>query len=292
MPHPVSKDQIDQIKALGSTKSVREIATMLNLGKSTVSRHLKQDDTIRLVISKDEVEMPIERETANTFLSEIGIKPPLPRLESTVPESSPLKNNPKALRLAEMLAGIDKKPVSRRIVMTQREQPATPPQEVVVAPADNATLIAQIQMNAEHFEPVLKHLLVPDKPTFLERLYKKSNDELTTLLTVIEKARLLGNLTNQFKFMFFGASSALEMGTKLVGLKTDGLEAALRQQTQEVESILKEIALSKLDSWSGSQSPEIRLAYLVSATVLSVDTANRVRLLKKSPVATETFKDL
>ena len=136
-------------------------------------------------------------------------------------------------------------------------------------------------MNADHFEPVLKHLLVPDKNTFMERLYKKSREELSMVLQVIEKARLLGNLTNQFKHMFWGASSALEMGTKLVGLKTDGLEQSLRQQSAEVESIIKELAMTKLDSWGSSQSPEIRLGYLVSATVLSVDTMNRVRLARE-----------
>ena len=312
----VSSEQVQRIKELSSKgKSTREIAEILSLGKSTVSRHIKDDDTIRLQISIPEIEtesMPIERNVANSFLSEIGIMPPLPQMDSTVPESSPLKGNPKALRLAEMLAGIGPKtPKPQRreqepnVIVPQYSAPtALVP---VVPVADSGTLIAQIQMNADHFEPVLKHLLVPDKNTFMERLYKKSREELSMVLQVIEKARLLGNLTNQFKHMFWGASSALEMGTKLVGLKTEGLEQALRLQSAEVESIIKELAMTKIDSWGGSQSPEIRLGYLVSATVLSVDTMNRVRAAREvkapapvtvgSAVATESdkavrFKDL
>jgi hypothetical protein len=94
---------------------------------------------------------------------------------------------------------------------------------------------------------------------------------------------MLGNITNQFKHMFWAGSSALEQGTKLIGLKTDGLTLSLRQQKDEVESILKELAMSRMDAWAGSQSPEMRLAYLVSATMLSVDTVNRMKLLKAAP---------
>lgn len=87
--------------------------------------------------------------------------------------------------------------------------------------------------------------------------------------------------------MFWAGSSALEQATKLVGLKTDGLTVSLRQQREEVESILKELAMNRMDAWSGSQSPEMRLAYLVSATMLSVDTMNRMKSLREAPTETE-----
>ena len=98
-----------------------------------------------------------------------------------------------------------------------------------------------------------------------------------TLLKVIERTRLVGNLTNQFKHMFWMSTSALEMGTQLVGLKSQGLTEALRIQDEEIKMVLKELAMSKADSFSNAQRPEVRMAFLVSTTLLSVDAMNRAQ---------------
>jgi len=275
-------------------KSTREIAALTGLGKSTVSRYcasapVPNADTIELLISDDSVEkgMSIDSGSARNFLADLGVAAPAPELPSMPPPI--LKNNPKALKLAERLMSPRRQrqlpeslPLPQQIQAIQAVQ--LPPPEPVESPAN---LIAQIQLNVNHFEPVLKDIIVPDKATFIERLYKKNGTELYTLLKVIDRARLLGNLSNQFKHMFWAGSSALEQATKLVGLKTDGLTVSLKQQREEVESILKELAMNRIDAWSGSQSPEMRLAYLVSATMLSVDTMNRMKSLREVPTETD-----
>ena len=279
----LTEEQLAQIKSLTVTgKSTREIAAELGISKSTVARHSATAPGVELVISEAETEMSIDNGVARNFLADIGVAAPAPELKSM--PAPTLKNNPKAIKLAERLM---RKSVTLPLPQTQlqlepqqQQQQLQQQQPVEESPAN---LIAQIHLNINHFEPVLKDIIGPDKAAFVDRLTKKSVSELSTLLKVIDRARMLGNITNQFKHMFWAGSSALEQGTKLIGLKTDGLTLSLRQQKDEVESILKELAMSRMDAWAGSQSPEMRLAYLVSATMLSVDTVNRMKLLKTAP---------
>ena len=280
----LTEEQVTQIKTLTDAgKSTREIAAELGISKSTVARHSATAPSVELVISETETEMPIDNGVARNFLADIGIAAPAPELKSM--PAPTLRNNPKAIKLAERLM---RKSVTLPLPQTmiqleppqQQQQLQQQQQPVEESPAN---LIAQIHLNINHFEPVLKDIIGPDKAAFVDRLTKKSVSELSTLLKVIDRARMLGNITNQFKHMFWAGSSALEQGTKLIGLKTDGLTLSLRQQKDEVESILKELAMSRMDAWAGSQSPEMRLAYLVSATMLSVDTVNRMKMLKAAP---------
>ena len=132
-------------------------------------------------------------------------------------------------------------------------------------------------MNVENFAPLLTHILKPNADEFMKMLYFKSDDELRILLKVIERARLVGNMANQFKHMFWMTTGALEAGAPFIGVKASGLTQALRIQDQEIHLILKEMALERADSFEGAQRPEVRLAFLVSTTLLSVDSLNRMR---------------
>lgn len=151
-------------------------------------------------------------------------------------------------------------------------------------------------MNVENFAPLLSHILKPDPEEFMKVLYYKSEDELKILLKVIERARLVGNMANQFKHMFWTTTGALEIGAPFIGVKANGLTQALRVQDQEIQLILKEMALERADSFEHAQRPEVRLAFLVSTTLLSVDSLNRMRTAKvpqKEPKeATKEYKDL
>ena len=103
------------------------------------------------------------------------------------------------------------------------------------------------------------------------------------LLRVIERARLVGNMTNQFKHIFWMTTSALEAGAPIIGVKAQGLNQALRVQQEEIQLILKEMALDRADSFEQAQRPEIRLAFLVSTTLLSVDGLNRMKHVRRAP---------
>ena len=111
------------------------------------------------------------------------------------------------------------------------------------------------------------------------------------LLRVIEKARLVGNMTNQLKHMFWMTASALEVGTQYVGLKAQGFTTALKTQEVELSMILKEIAMEQADALTFHQRPEMRLAFLVSTTLLTVDTMNR-RGPQAKPSVKEKYEDL
>jgi hypothetical protein len=160
---------------------------------------------------------------------------------------------------------------------------------------EKPTLITQIQLNLENFAPLLKNITNDDPETFKQSLYMKSDSELMTLLKVIERTRLVGNMTNQMKHMFWMTTSAVEMGTQMIGLKSQGLTEALRLQDEEIKMVLKELAMERADAFAGAQRPEMRLAFLVSTTLLSVDAMNRARELRKpktSPDKNEKFSDL
>ena len=150
---------------------------------------------------------------------------------------------------------------------------------------DSAQMITRIQMNVENFAPLLKHIVKPDADTFQKELFYKSDDELKLLLRVIERARLTGNMANQLKHVFWMTTSAVEVAAPMIGVKAQGLTHALRQQDEEIALILKELALERADALQNAQRPEVRLAFLVSTTLLSVDSLNRLKASRQKPTA-------
>ena len=289
MPRAIAPEQVSLIQALAAEgKSTRAIALQTGIGKSSVARYAAMQQEPKLVIG----EMSIEPDAARSFLADLGTEAPPASLKTDlVPPTSKLKNNPRAAQLAESLL-MDSRPRAP----VRRPEPLPMPLPLPLPPPpppDTAQVIAQIQMNVQNFAPLLKHITHEQPQAFLESLYKKSPDELTMLLKVIEKTRLIGNLSNQFKHMFWMSTSAVEIGTQLAGLKSQGLGDALRIQEQEINMILREMALERADSFANAQRPEIRLAFMVSTTLLSVDTMNRMKEKKPKPKpAPEEYKDL
>jgi hypothetical protein len=163
--------------------------------------------------------------------------------------------------------------------------PPSPPHFSLPPPAqeDPVQIISRIQMNVENFGALLGHIVKPNPDEFLASLYYKSDEELKLLLKVIERARLVGNMSNQFKHVFWLTTSALEAGAPIIGVKAQGLNQALRVQQEEIQLILKEMALDRADSFEQAQRPEIRLAFLVSTTLLSVDGLNRMKHSRRAP---------
>ena len=288
MPRAIAPEQVSLIQALAAEgKSTRAIALQTGIGKSSVARYAAMQQEPNLVIG----EMSIEPDAARSFLADLGTEAPPASLKTDlVPPTSKLKNNPRAAQLAESLL-MDSRP--RAPVKMPEPEPMPLPLPPPPPPPDTAQVIAQIQMNVQNFAPLLKHITHEQPQAFLESLYKKTPDELTMLLKVIEKTRLIGNLSNQFKHMFWMSTSAVEIGTQLAGLKSQGLGDALRIQEQEINMILREMALERAESFANAQRPEIRLAFMVSTTLLSVDTMNRMKEKKPKPKPVpEEYKDL
>ena len=290
--------RVMEMRAEGKTS--KEIALETGLSPSGILRMAKRLTKPHLQVEEQEEKSGAQAEEmdpnkAQAFLTEIWITGPASSLRNDVLKpSNPLKNNPNALRIAEALMA-----PQPRLVPQAQAQPQ--PQETVVEEKeDTALLISRIQMNVENFGPLLGNILKPDADAFLQSLYTKSAPELAMLLRVIEKTRLVGNLTNQLKNMFWMGSSAIELGTQLVGVRSQGLTQALKTQEVEVAMILKEIAMEQADALTLHQRPEVRLAFLVSTTLLSVDTMNRRRIgddaVRPPPAVPrevkETYKDL
>jgi len=289
MPRAIAPEQVSLIQALAAEgKSTRAIAQETGIGKSSVARYAAMQQEPKLVIG----EMSIEPDAARSFLADLGTEAPPASLKTDlVPPTSKLKNNPRAAQLAESLL-MDSRPRAP-VKMPEPEPMPLPLLPPPPPPPDTAQVIAQIQMNVQNFAPLLKHITHEQPQAFLESLYKKTPDELTMLLKVIEKTRLIGNLSNQFKHMFWMSTSAVEIGTQLAGLKSQGLGDALRIQEQEINMILREMALERAESFANAQRPEIRLAFMVSTTLLSVDTMNRMKEKKPKPKPVpEEYKDL
>lgn len=279
MPPRVPPEGIARIRQLAAEgKSSRAIASETGIGKSSVSRYMSQ-------ISLTQVDM-IEDNSARSFLSEIGISAPAAELRNET-SKNPLKNNPKALMIAERLIGNVQMPQAMAPPPPPPPPPPPVPQPVEL---DSAQLITRIQMNVDNFLPLIKHI-VKNPDEFVQSLYTKSDDELKLLLKVVERARLTGNMANQFKHIFWMTTSAVETAAPMIGVKAQGLSQALRVQDEEIQLILKEMALERADSFEKAQRPEIRLAFLVSTTLLSVDAMNRLRV-KAAPKPSETYKDL
>ena len=91
----------------------------------------------------------------------------------------------------------------------------------------------------------------------------------------------------------------IEVATKRFGMRTEGYAQALQAQEVELQMILREIAVERAESLSKFQRPEIRLAVLLSTTLLGLDNANRLADLRQeakaapvTPLVEETYRDL
>ena len=299
MPARVPPEAVARIRELAAQgKSSRTIAMETGIGKSSVARYMIVPEDAPATISPALAETPPEMlndNAARSFLNEIGVSAPAVSLRNDlVPVTSPLKNNPKALMVANALLGMGK-PRKERLTIGAPQQPVAQPPPLAPAPPpppvpmeppmDSAQMITRIQMNVENFAPLLKHIVKPDADTFQKELFYKSEDELKLLLRVIERARLTGNMANQFKHVFWMTTSAVEVAAPMIGVKAQGLTHALRQQDEEIALILKEMALERADSLQNAQRPEVRLAFLVSTTLLSVDSLNRLKASRQKPTA-------
>jgi len=294
-------------------KTSREIAVEMGLAKSTVwgliSRVAKQQERAEQEALIEE-SMPevveemmstlIDSGRASEFVANIGAAlPPIPAppTANSIVEAKTLN---KRIAIAESFMTMEPDlllpPSTRRSRSTIRmptvieelavEAPVRP-KTPAPTPSSKADIISRISMNVESFEPLLKSVLLPDKHTFMNSLYNKSEAQLETLLAVVVKTRTLANITNQLRHTVYMVAQGAEIATTaFLGMKTQGFATTLSTQDEEIKMILREIALEQLETFDKLQRPELRLALLFSTTLLATDSANRQKGVLKGPVPT------
>lgn len=285
-------------------KSLREIATALKIGKTTVSAIIKKGQTesqvtavstipsLSEVTPKPSIISPVLTEEMNdAFVEEFSKS-----LEMGPATASKGKSDDTLLDNIIGQLEIEAKPKKAKAsgeakkskkawFSSETIEPlakAKPLEKKV--PEDKGRLIAKITMNADSFEIVLKDVLRPNKEEFINSLHKKTQTELLSILETIEFTRTVGNTANQLKHLTFMGASGLELvSKKFLKLKSDGYADIIRAQEKELESIFKEIAMKNADGMlSQYQSPEIRLSTLLVTSLLAVDARNRAASLNQT----------
>jgi hypothetical protein len=288
-------------------KSLRDIAAELGIGKSTVASIVKKssvklsepvvkpqatfgklsepvvnpqvDDIPKLIITE---ESKMDKSAASDFLNGLG-SPGSPANSS---HAEPVMDFKKQAFLESFLSGLDEEPVKKKgrpptkskMVMPVFNEPQA--QIVKAEPAakqlEKGELIAKITLNVQTFPDVLADFIKPNKDSFLDAIQKKSQTELSAILSTMEYSRSVANTTNVMKQMTLTGAAMLELGTKrFLKMRTDGFADMIRN-TPEFEHILKEISMENQGGIIAKyQSPTVRLTTLIITSLLAVDAKNR-----------------
>ena len=177
-----------------------------------------------------------------------------------------------------LLTNIYGEPPPKRQEIKEQPRESRPP-IIREQPAFALDTIQRIIFNVEHFKAHLS-TIIGDTPeqqkAFIQSLNMRDPMELKSLLTTIERTRSVGNITAGFKQVFFMTSQAVEAGTRMIGMKTEGFLYELRAQDEEITMCLKEIAINEWERLKSFDAPHIRLGMLFSMTLLQTDTRNRM----------------
>ena len=283
---PEIKTNISKLLAEG--KSVRQVATLLNISKSTVSTLGKKSAEIKS-------EVVTETMDDAEFASMIS---PM-TMETVIPQAMPDMGGAEKSRLLSKF-------------MTTFDTPAPAPKakrkakledfsEMLALPKpkepeeDKSIVIAKIQMNVDNFPEVLKDYIKPDRDTFIAKVNKMSPADLKHTLSLLQTVRSSANMANQMKYLLFGATGMIEVASqRFLGMNTRGYADMVRQQEVEIQSCLREIAINNVESYKKIERPEMRLATVLVTTLLAVDSRNRMEQVrtqfKTAPVTEETEK--
>ena len=289
---PEIKLKIAEFRASGQT--VREIASALNIGKSTVSSILKTSQPIAkspdIITHVPLEEMPasISFEDTESFIQ--SIEPPVQAAPPDLEQKAFLRNLAKSIRTPNPVEEVEvEAPVRRTRAVKARAEPKPQVQEPVL---DKGTLVAKITTLVQTFAPILtNHVKEPAK--FIESLPGRSVSDLTTTLQMLESTKTIANGANGMRHLFSMMAGAVELIGPRVNLKTSGYQAAILSQEAELRLIFQELAYNNLESIKKIQGPEVRLAMLMTQTLLATDARNRANV--KSPVSAdvqERFSDL
>lgn len=291
-------------------KSLREIASELGIGKSTVSAILRNLKTQSVpIIIEDKIPEPsiMNDSEASDFINSLVGAPESKSVsfgsagDKKLPDdilASFMSDAPAGLEVAPKKRGSKKQAVSSSAI-DALFAPTPSALKSIDATLDKGTLISKITMNVQNFEVVLKDLIKGDADSFLKSLHSKSVSELESTLKMFEHTRSSNNMANQLKYGVFATASAIEgLTKKVLKLKSDGYADLIRAQEAEINAILREMAMDEsMNALKQYQTPSVRLATLMATTLLAVDTKNRmsgVNVLQpiSKPIDTEKYANL
>jgi len=281
------KARVAELHATGRT--MRDIGTELKIGKSSVAYILKQQAPAPepvVELSIDEESVPIE-EGVSMSISEIETSSFLKSIEPPAPVLTPAQTMDQKDFIRKLAMSIKRKPEPVQEEEEQDEEPEAPkrpiktpkikdvPAPVKVPEMDKGTLIAKISSLVLTFAPILS-AHVKDPARFIEQLPGKSLADLKTTLELLEATKSIHNGASGMFHMFGMVAGAVELGGSKLHLQTAGYQAAIMSQSDELKRIFQEIAYNNVDSIKRLQSPEARLALLMTQTLLAIDSRNRV----------------
>lgn len=284
----------ERVLALKGTKPIRQIAEELGVSKTYVGLVLKRDGApepmpeptpeATEIIPTTTIEMIGDKE-ASDFLKSVGEG----RTEVAERPSEFVDSLMAGIPIAEHITPPFKarrKPQNQTQVVPKTPKPRAvrepKPQAVPDDPARKAELIGRIAFNVNTFESLLGDVIKGDKDRFLTGLEKQGVASLEITLKTIETTRSVKNLSNQFLQVFSIGSSFVEMGTqRYLGMKTQGFtQAMLQTQQEELRLIMTELAMEQKDKFQKIQRPEVRLAMIMTTTLMAVSTQNSLASLK------------
>lgn len=165
---------------------------------------------------------------------------------------------------------------------------------------DKSVYITKITMNVDNFPEVLKDHIKPDRDGYIAKICKMSISDLHQTLKLLETVRSSNNMANQLKYLLYGATNIIEMGTqRFLGMQTQGYAQMVRQQEAEIQSCLREIAINNVDRYKTIEKPEARLVTVLVTTLLATDSRNRMERVRSEfkarpvdPEAEKKYEDL
>jgi uncharacterized protein YdbL (DUF1318 family) len=315
------REQINSMLKKGH--SFRDVSQTLNVSKSNVfivskqNKMKNQEDGQELNGEPQEAEFLKEKkeDTKQKQMDDIefanAITAPVQQIQAQPKVANKIKMRDESEIIGDIMRSINTP--SKPAMMKQKPQPLKkhlPPLAnfendvkfvLTEKVEDRAILITKIQMNVDNFaDTVLKDHIKPDRDTFMNKVSQMSDSELSSTLKLLETVRTTGNLTNQMKYMLYGATNLIEIGSqKFLGLRSSGYAEMVRRQEAEINSCLKEIALNNIEAYKKVERPEMRLASVLVMTLLATDSHNRLEDVKANfrnkpidPEANEEFKDL
>jgi hypothetical protein len=277
-------------------KTSREVAEVTGVSKTAIGAFLRKQRAAEAVAGVAE-DVPLEVEASDAMDASVaqeymravtgaasGPPPPKPEPVKVVVDRA----QKQAEALLDKLLRDDAPPKPRQKKSVVVDEPAPSSVQMVVTPApqapqvDKDTLVAKITLNVNSFEALLGDVVRPDRAAFLAGLPKRSRDDLAGLLKTIELTRTTANLTNYFMQMLFMGSGLVEAGTQQwLGMDTRGYTQALQTQRDELRMIMHELAMENATAFQRVQRPEVRLAVIMTSTLLMVNTQNSLRAVSR-----------
>jgi len=258
---------------------MREIASQLKIGKSSVSHILKQarvpetDD-----LPPPETLIPEVVEGPSMSISETDLF--LKSIQAPEPEGEEVDIEKEAF-IRKMANSIRQPKLPEAEEEEEEQEPEPEPEQpkrlkpVPKAPEpDRGTLIAKISSLVLTFAPILTNH-VKDPAKFIEQLARKPLEDLQTTLQLLDSVKTIHNGAQGMYHMFGMIAGAVELGGSKLHLQTSGYQAAIMSQGEELKRIFQEIAYNNVDKIRRLQSPEARLALLMTQTLLAIDSRNR-----------------